>query len=160
MFSELTSDTGAVANALGACIVDSPELQSRLISLFMPVESQRHTDFSTGVEAVTLEAILNLCHQDKVQVLVSEIATEVNRLQKDHGERVTYSAKKIGHLLKKLDLYTRRLGKASRGLFMDSATRTRIHKVAAVYSCVGLVVEEINLHCQLCIEHKRLMQVM
>ncbi|MGC1421499.1 MAG: hypothetical protein WA354_12615 [Terracidiphilus sp.] len=108
---------------------------------------------------MTLEATLNLCHQDKAQVLVGEIATEVNRLQKDHGECVTYSAEKVGHLLKKLGLYTRRLGDAGRGLVMDLATRTRIHKVAAVYSCVGLVVEENNLHCQLCIEHKRLMQV-
>jgi hypothetical protein len=36
---------------------------------------------------LAIGAALTLCHQGKNQVLVSEIAAEVNRLQKERGER-------------------------------------------------------------------------
>ena len=152
--SLLTSDTRAVANALGACIIDSPGLQSQLISLLTPVESQRQADRSTCLEAVTLEATINLCHQSKAQILVGEIATEVNRIALARGERLHYSAETIGHRLKKIGLVTRRLGKAGKGLVMDLATAARVHELAAVYGGVGLEQDENNLHCSLCIENK------
>ena len=69
-----TSDTRAVANALGAAIVDDPELQSNLISLLTPIESQREADRSTGIEAVTVQAALNLGHAGKQELLAGEIA--------------------------------------------------------------------------------------
>ena len=130
--SALTTDIRAVANALGACIVDSPELQSKLVSLLRPIESQRQADRSTCIEAVTLEATLNLCHQSKAQILVGEVATEVNRIAQARGERLHYSAETIGHRLKKVGLSTRRLGKAGKGLTMDLATMTRVHELASV----------------------------
>ena len=57
--SLLSADTRAIANALGACIIESPELQSQLVSLLTPAENQRKADQSTGLEAMTLEATLN-----------------------------------------------------------------------------------------------------
>ena len=39
--SSLTSDTRAIANALGACVIDAPEVQSQLIPLLTPFESHR-----------------------------------------------------------------------------------------------------------------------
>ena len=150
----LTSDTRAVANALGACIVDSPGLQAQLVSLLRPVESQRQADRSTGLEAVTLEATLNLCHQGKVQILVGEIANEVNRIGQTRGERLNYSAETIGHRIKKVGLSTRRLGKAGKGLTVDLATLTRVHDLAAVYGGAGLDPDENNLHCPQCVENK------
>jgi len=156
----LSSEMATMAAELGRCIVDGPALRLRLITLLGTHDKQRLSDLSNCSEALVLEASLNLCHQKKPQLLAGEIATEVNRLQKERGERITYSAENVGHLLKKLGLYTRRLGKSGRGLMMDLATITTIHKVAAAYNCVGLEPEENNLHCQLCIENKRLMQVM
>ena len=152
--SGLTSETRTVANALGACIIDSAELQSNLISLLEPVECQRESDRSTGIEAVTLEATLNLCHAGKQELLAGEIATEVNRIQKTRGERLTYSAERVGYFLKKVGLYTRRLGKAGRGLSMDLATIKRAHELAAAYGGVGLEPDENNLRCPLCAENK------
>jgi hypothetical protein len=152
--SLLTSDTRAIANALGACVIDSPGLQSQLISLLTPVESQRQADRSTCLEAVTLEATLNLAHTGKAQILVNEVASEVNRIAQAHGERLRYSAETIGHRLKKVGLVTRRLGKTGKGLVMDLATMTRVHELAATYGGVGLEQDENNLHCPLCIENK------
>jgi hypothetical protein len=153
----LTSDTGAIANALGACIIDSPELQSQLTSSLMPVEDQQKADRSSSLEAVTLEATLNLAHAGKAQILVNEVANEVNRIAQARGERLHYSAETVGHRLKKVGLLTRRLSKAGKGLVMDLATTTRAHERAAAYGVVGLDQEENNLHCPLCIENKQFM---
>ena len=150
----LTSDTRTIANALGACIIDSPKHQSELISLLKPVAEQRQIDRSTGLEGVTLEATLNLCHGGKTEILVGEIATEVNRITKARGERLNYSAEMIGHRIKKVGLSTRRLGKMGKGLVMDLATIARIHELAAVYDSVGLDQDENNLHCALCSENR------
>jgi hypothetical protein len=153
----LTSDTRAIANALGACIVDSPKLQSELITLLTPAESQRQADRSTSLEAVTLEATLNLAHAGKAQILVGEVANEVNRIVEARGERLHFSAENIGHRLKRIGLVTRRLGKAGKGLLMDLATMTRAHELTAVYGGAGLDQDENNLHCPLCTEKKRFM---
>jgi hypothetical protein len=152
--SELTSDTAAIANALGTCIVDAPELQAKLISLLTPVEDQQKTDRSTGIEGTTIEATLNLCHRGKDQILVGEIATEVNALAKQRSERLTYSAEKIGHTLKRLGLSTRRLGKAGKGLLMDPVTISRLHDLAAMHGGAGLDACETNLNCPLCATKK------
>jgi hypothetical protein len=150
----LTSDTRAIAAALGACIVDSPKLQSELITLLTPAESQHQTDRSTSLEAVTLEATLNLYHEGKTQILVGEIAAEINQIVHARGERLQYSAEAIGRRLKKVGLVTRRLGKAGKGLTMDLATVTQVHELAAAYGGVGLDQDENNLHCPLCSENK------
>lgn len=152
--SPLTSDTRAIANALGACIIDSPGLQSKLISLLTPFESQRQADRSTSLEALTLEATLNLAHSGQGQILVNEIANEVNRIALARGERLHYSAETIGHRLKKIGLVTRRLGKAGKGLVMDLATMTQAHELAAMYGGVGFEQDENNLPCPLCAEKK------
>ena len=155
--SLLTSDTRAIANALSACIIESPGLQSKLISLLTPFESQRQADRSTSLEALTLEATLNLAHSGQGQILVNEIANEVNRIALARGERLHYSAETIGHRLKKIGLVTRRRGKAGKGLVMDLATMARVHDLAAGYGGVGLKKDENNLNRPLCTENKQLM---
>ncbi len=149
----LTSETRTVANALGACIADCPDLQSKLVSLLAPAESQRQVDRSTSIEAVTLEATLNLVHQNRAQILVNEISTEVNRIAQARGEKLHYSAEMIGHRLKKIGVITRRLGKAGKGLLIDSSTVARVHELGKVYG-VGLDEDDKNLNCALCIENK------
>jgi len=61
-------------------MIDLPELQSQLISLLTPIESRRQTDSATSLEAMTLEATLNLAHSGKPHILVNDIANEVNRI--------------------------------------------------------------------------------
>ncbi len=133
--SLLTSDTRAVANALGACIVDSPKLQSNLISLLTPIESQRQADRATSIDAIALEATLNLVHQNKAQVLVNEISTEVNRIAQARGERRQYSAEIVGHKLKRVGLVTRRLGKDGRGLGLNLATVSASSRTSSSVRC-------------------------
>ena len=103
---------------------------------------------------LAIGAALTLCHQGKNQVLVSEVAAEVNRIQKERGERLVCSPEKAAHGLRKAGLTTRRLCAAGNGLLLDSATRTLLHEVAGAYGCVGLTDGNENLHCPLCAGNK------
>ena len=152
----ITSDTGAIVRALGACIVDSPQLQAELISLFSLVADQQKADRSTSPQAIMVEAALNLAHAGKAKILVAEIAAEANRMNHARGERLEISPEVLGHGLKKVGVPTRRLGKAGKGLEMDSATMAQLHELAAAYG-VGLDQDEQNLNCPLCAENKQRM---
>jgi hypothetical protein len=99
-------------------------------------------------------AALTLCHQGKDQVLVGEIAGEVNRVLKARGERQQLSPEKVGHKLKKAGLLSRRMGAAGNGFSMNNATQVLLHQIAATYGCVGWPENSENLHCQLCEQNK------
>ena len=109
---------------------------------------------------MTLEATLNLVHAGKTQVLVNEVANEVNRIVLARGERLRYSAETIGHRLKKVGLITRRLGREGKGLVIDSATMACVHELAGVYggagmepsesTCTAPCVLKVNDLCRLC----------
>ena len=158
--SGLTPETQAIANALGACIVDAPELQEELVSLLAPRAQQQLGERSTSLEALVAEATLRLCHQGKLQIFVREIADEVNRIQASRGETLKFTAEKVGHKLKKVGLHTRRLGSAGNGLLVDRATRVLVHEVASALLGAGFSSEDENVHCPQCDENKGPMQVM
>jgi hypothetical protein len=61
----LSSDTRAIANALGACVVDAPDLQTELLSLLAPRAELLSGDRAESLEALAVEATLSLCHQGK-----------------------------------------------------------------------------------------------
>jgi hypothetical protein len=150
----LSPDFNAIASALCECIVDAPDLQNELVSLLTPYSDQQIAERLDDLGTLAVGAALTLCHQGKIQVRVGEISAEVNRIQKDHGERMQFSAEKVGHRLKRAGLLTRRLGASGNGLVFDRATQALLHEVASAYGCVGLTNENENLHCPLCAEKK------
>ena len=152
--ADVPSEMAAVTKELGRCIVEGVELYRKLVDLLKIQHHEHISDRSSTAEAAVLEASLNLGHQGKEQMLVAEIAAELNRILKERGERLIYSAEKIGHQLKKLGLSTRRLGKAGKGLIMDKATIALLHELAGTYGGAGLTPDDDNLHCPLCTESK------
>lgn len=158
--SGLSREAYAIANALGSCIVDAPELQAQLVSLLTPHARQQIAERSDSLEALAINAALGLCHQGKDQMFVREIAAEVNRLQEARGEASKFSPEKVGHSLKKVGLLTRRLSHAGNGLIMDRATTEILHEVAAAYRGDDSAQEDGNLHCLLCARNKRVGEVM
>jgi hypothetical protein len=152
--ANLSPDFNAIASALGECIVDAPDLQNELVSLLTPYSDQQIAERLDELGALAVGAALALCHQGKDQILINEIATEINRILKDRGERMQYSPEKVGHALKKAGLFSRRVSAAGNGFVLDHATQVRIHEVAANYGCVGLTDDNENLHCLLCQQNK------
>jgi hypothetical protein len=152
--ANLSPDFNAIASALCECIVDAPDLQNDLVSLLTPYSEQQLAERLDDLGTLAVGAALALCHHGKNQILISEIATEVNRVLKDRGERIQYSPEKIGHRLKKAGLLSQRVSAAGNGFILDHATQVRIHEVAANYGCVGLTDDKENLHCSLCQQNK------
>jgi hypothetical protein len=148
--SGLSMEGHAIANALGSCIVDAPELQSELVALLKPHDRQQAADRSDSLETLVADVVLTLCHKGKNEIFVKEIAAEVNRVLKDRRETLQLSSEKVGHKLKKIGLFTRTLSKLGNGLLLDGATRLRVHEVAAAYRVEDPMAERENLHCHLC----------
>lgn len=66
---------------------------------------------------------------DQQQVLAREIAATANQIYSEEGESLKISSETVGHVLKNLGLYTRRLGNAGRGLVLDKVTQSRAHEL-------------------------------
>ncbi len=158
--SGLSAETHAIANALGSCIVDEPELQAELVALLRPQAGQQLADRSDSLEGLVVGAAIGLCHQGKDQIYAREIAAEANRLQDLRGENLRLGPEKVGHKLKKLGLFTRRLSQAGNGLLMDRPTTVLLHELAASYGREDWMDEKGNLHCPLCAQYKGNEEVM
>ena len=121
----------AMAQVLGAPLEDDPELQVSIIDLLKEFDEQVRVDRSGELSAMVLRAVLVYCHQpDQEQVFVREIAATANELYREEGESIRISNERVGHVLKSLGLYTRRLGNAGRRLRLDQATQIRVHELS------------------------------
>jgi hypothetical protein len=131
----------AIATAIGRCIVDAPELQQKLVALMKTLDQQHRSEMSNSIEAIVVEAIQALNCGGRERAYVREIAAEVNRHLEAGGETARLTPEKVGHVMKKLGLRTRRLSQAGNGLTYDNATVARIQQVAAVYVMEDLSAE-------------------
>jgi hypothetical protein len=147
-------ETGAIAKALGSCIVDSPELRAALVSILAPRDRQQISETLDTAEALIVEAVLALSREGAEQLYAREIAVEVNRLMEARGERSKFSPEKVGHRLRKLGLPTRRLSQAGNGLVMDKATLTRLMTLCAMYVGEDQLIVAENLRFWQTIENE------
>lgn len=126
-------EINGVAAVLTAAVVDA-DLQREVIEVLKDRDEQGRVDRASGVNGVVLRAVLSHCHQgDSQKSFVREIAATANRIYADDGESLRVSSEAVGHVLKYLGLYTRRLGNAGRGLVFDKATQAQAHKLGASY---------------------------
>lgn len=124
----------AMAEALGAVIVDDTELQVGIAQLLQERDEQARVDRANGVNGVVLRAALLRCHDStEGQVFIREIAAAANEIYVEQGESIRVSNEAVGHVLKSLGLYSRRLGNAGRGLVLDKATQSRVHRLSQAY---------------------------
>jgi hypothetical protein len=156
----VSPETGAIAKALGSCIVDSPALQATLVSILAPRGRQQISERQDTAEALVVEAVLALSRGGSEQLYSREIAAEVNRLVEARGERSKLSPEKVGHRLRKLGLPTRRLSQTGNGLVMDKETMTRLQTLAAMYVGEDCLADIENLHCSQKTENKGVEEVM
>jgi hypothetical protein len=130
----------AIAEALGAAIADDPELQGGITKLLEERDEQARVDRANGQNGVVLRAVLIYCHEHtQEQVFVREIAATANEIYHEDGESLRISNETVGHVLKSLGLYSRRLGGAGRGLILDKATQSRVHRLGQAYEVLPAV---------------------
>jgi hypothetical protein len=123
-----------MAQILAAVIVEDDELKQGVISLLASVDAQLREARQTSLESIVLEAVLTFCHEpDTQEVLAREIAERVNGIYENLGEHLQLSEEKVGHALKRLGLFTRRLGNKGRGLELTKDTRLLVHELARLH---------------------------
>ena len=124
-----------MADVLAAAIVDDVELQRGIMEVLKDRDEQSRVDRATGVNGLVLRAVLFHCHQKDQRTFVREIAATANRFYAEDGESLKVSSETVGHVLKYLGLYSRRLGNAGRGLIFDKATQSHAHTLSTCLRC-------------------------
>jgi hypothetical protein len=156
----MTSETTAIATALGNCIVDAPELQQKLVALLKAQYQQHRSQRIDTIDSVVVEAALALSRDAREHAYASEIGGEANRLRELRGERHKLSPETVGRRLCKLGLRTRRLTLAGNGLTFDKATLALIQRLAAVYVEEDLLPGTMILHDPQTTETKKIEEVL
>jgi hypothetical protein len=143
-----SSDTRAVARALGACIVGDRALQAELVPL-LTSQDERLSKHTKSLEATVLEALLLHCHQQQSKSLVREITKTVNQIYEGRGERLKATVEEVGYKLKSLGLLTRRLGSSGRGLKFNEETQLLVHERAYAHHVISPDDQDEGcMHCK------------
>ncbi len=129
----LLPELRAVAQQLGSAIVGDDDLPKRIVDLLKDQSEQVGVDRSSGRKAMVLRAVLFHCHQGDQQVFARELAATVNQIYIEEGESVKVTSETVGHVLKGLSLYSRRLGNGGRGLVLDQSTQSKAHELSRTY---------------------------
>lgn len=138
---ELLLQLQMIAYRLQAVIFEDCELQDRLVELLKAQNEQIRADGASGIEATVLKSVLSHCHENESQVYVRNIAATANRIWLEQGETSKLTNEKVGHVLKKLGLYSRRLSSEGRGLTLDDAQKHRVHQLAFEYDVLPATSE-------------------
>jgi|CZKZ01.1.fsa_nt_gi hypothetical protein len=152
--SGLSSETAAIATALGRGIVDAPALLQKLVVLLKTEDKHRQSELSNTTDAIVLEATRTLCRDGREHAYAREIAAAANHLFEARGEAARLSPEKAGHSLKRLGLPTHPLSQTGHGLKFDRATIARIEPLCAVYGMEDTPAEAENLHSSQTTENK------
>lgn len=141
-----TAPLRELVRSLCVCLVDAPELQSRIAALLQERDEEIRSDRAAEPESIVIEAALFFCHEgNTTSVLVGEVAEAANAIAAGREETMKLKPRAAGERLKSLGLRTRRLGKAGRGLRLDHKMRRDIHRLAYDYE-----VRSVEEGLQLC----------
>jgi hypothetical protein len=138
---ELLPQIDVIARRLGAVIVEDPTLQHRVAEILQAQSEQIRADRAGGIAGIVVQAVLTLAHRDEQQAYVRDVTAGAIRIGIEQGESLKLSSEKVGHVLKRLGLYTRRLGSAGRGLVFDKSTQLHVHRLALEYDVLPPVSE-------------------
>jgi hypothetical protein len=126
--SALGGSFRAMACVLGSCFPNNPTLQARISELLQPQDEDRRFDSACGEAAVVLEALLVLCHQNRKDAHVGDVAKVANGILELRGDGYQLDPRRVGALLKPFRLgHTR----DSRGykFLLSAGNQRKIHEL-------------------------------
>lgn len=146
----LSRNLRIVAQTLGACIVDAPELQTRIAPLLEGQQELVSSQRWINPQCVALEALLAHCHRDQgpIRVGVGEIAATANSIFADRSETTKLEAKTMGNLLRELQFNPKR-DAGGYALRLTEDLRRQIHIRARDYQ---IVEDQRDANCSFCAE--------
>jgi energy-coupling factor transporter ATP-binding protein EcfA2 len=125
-----------IARALCAPLLGDEERTSELLAILGEYDLEILLERALEPEWLVAETLFDLCHEGMGtsrilwEILVGEIAYDVNHKLEKHGEDLRLSAKKVGLVLRSLGIHTVRLGRRGRGLNLNSGLKRKIHGLA------------------------------
>jgi len=158
-FPKLVPPLRDLGCCLAGCITDAPELREEVGQLLEERNQQIELERETDLNAVVVEAMFSLCHEENKDALhVGKITEVANEILKRLGEPLEMKPRSVGDKLRLLCLTTRRLDAEGRGILLLNATRQRIHQLAWDYKVPGVGGDEGQ--CQYCREAGRVQPMM
>ena len=149
--SQFTIPMQDLAYGLAACIVDDDTLQSQIVPLLKPQDSELRVDLASQLPAIILEALLARCHTTTGQKFpVADLTGDVNTALRGRGEILEVSPEEIGWALRRLGLHTSFISGGRKGVVLLTEVRQKIHDLAAAYGVHTLRELPAKIDCPLC----------
>lgn len=132
----LTGRMKQIAQALTAPLLGNAEVTQTLLDILREHDQSVRIDRSHEPEWMVAGALFELCHKTfedadvRPEIFVGTIADFVNEVLRERGERVRFTARKTGEILKSIGLRTECLGRRGRGLRFSSSVARQIHHLA------------------------------
>jgi len=150
--SNFTTATGQLARTLAACFPEDSELARDVVALLRPQDDEARGQRSREVQCVIVEILWSLTHlRKRREVMVGQLAQDVNALLRSRGEPVTYSAEEIGWKLRGLNI-RRHTNSAGRQVLLGRETSQSIHRLARAYRLP--CAQRVEVGCPDCNQEK------
>ncbi len=145
---ELASPVRMLARNLGCALEGSPGSQLALSSAIGQLDEQIKVRKSMGDRALLLEALLVLCHEDKAEAVVGELAELATDIRTARGDGRKMEPKTAGAILRSLGFSPARKN-GGYTLTLDLECKERIHKLASREGALMLADPKPDCeHCQ------------
>jgi hypothetical protein len=149
--SQFTAPMQEVAHSLATAIVDDDELQSQIVPLLTPLDTEIRVNRTSLLPAIILEVLLARCHTSSGKFFsVGDLTRDVNTVLHGRGETLEVSPEVIGWALRALGLHTDFMPGGRRGLILPNEVRKKIHDLAAAYGVRTLRELSAKIDCPLC----------
>jgi len=126
---EFAGATRETARAFGMCVPDAPELQAGVVRLLRGQDVAARGARWAGLDSLVVEGLLFLCHEtDRENVYVGELCDAVNGILVGRNERLRVKARKVGAILRSLNVVAERDAKGYAFPLLNEV-RLRIHEL-------------------------------
>jgi hypothetical protein len=149
----LPQEVCPLANVLAGCIVDAPELQAGVGSLFENQQDRSRAERWVDLRCAVIETIISRCHRKQKEgnfVHVGEIAQDAAAILRGRGEAVELEPRAIGATLRGLELVAKRNSRGYGFTLTESFSRG-IRKLACQFDVA--TVQEGRTMCGQCSEN-------
>jgi hypothetical protein len=148
-FPWLAAGPRILARVLGACIVDSPEIQADLTPIFRRQQQAVCENAWLDKYCIAIEVGLALCHSkpEEFFAFVGNFTDDVNTILKARGNNELLEPREMGSILRSLGLYPKRRTKGF-AIRMTIEIRRMIHRLALEFDVAALMDEKPRCpHC-------------
>jgi hypothetical protein len=145
---QFVGPTREIARAFGACIVDDPELQAGVVAVLRAEDEATRGARWTKPDALVVEALMVACHEpNRTSVYVGGLTNILNGILLGRNEGIQFKPRKVGEILRAMNLVGDRDAKGY-GFLLMNEVRRKIHELARTLEVAGL--QENIKRCEDC----------